>query len=50
MARTKKYFRNGKEVKLNTNEVMNDYEFYLKMYIEDQEMDFGDSLSDLKAS
>jgi hypothetical protein len=25
---------------LNTNEVMRDYEFYLKMYFEHQKMDF----------
>jgi hypothetical protein len=50
MAQAEKSIRNGKEVKLNTNEVMHDYEFYLKMYIEDQKMDIGDSLSDLKAS
>jgi hypothetical protein len=31
---------NINEVNLNTNEVMRDYEFYLKMYIEEQVMDF----------
>ena len=29
---------------------MRDYEFYLKMYIEDQMMDFEDPRNDLKAS
>jgi hypothetical protein len=28
------------EAALNTNEVMHDYEFYLKMYVEDLKMDF----------
>jgi hypothetical protein len=34
---------NINEVNLNTNEVMRDYEFYLKMYIEDQVMDFEEA-------
>jgi hypothetical protein len=37
-----------KDVILNTNEVMRDYEFYLKMFIEDQIMDFENP--DKKAS
>ncbi len=28
------------ETSLNTNEVMNDYEFYLKMFVEGMKMDF----------
>ena len=50
MACPEKPTRKGKEIKLNTNEVMHDYEFYLKIYIEDQKMDFEDPLNDLIAS
>lgn len=38
------------EIRLNTNEVMHDYEFYLKMYLGDQKMDFEDTASDPRAS
>ena len=50
MTDPEKPIRNSKKIKLNTNEVMRDYEFYLKMYIEDQMMDFEDPRNDLKAS
>jgi hypothetical protein len=50
MADTKDSKEKKKEFALNTNEVMNDYEFYLKMYIGDHKMDFEPPHTDLKAS
>lgn len=47
MADTKTHDKINDEVSLNTNEVMHDYEFYLKMYLEDQKMDFESGNNDL---
>jgi len=39
-------FEQSEEVSLNTNEVMPDYQFYLKMYEAHQQMDFERPISD----
>jgi hypothetical protein len=37
----------SKDATLNTNEVMHDYEFYLKMYTGDHKMDFESPETDI---
>ncbi len=39
-------FETSDEVALNTNEVIPDYIFYLKMYASHQKMDFESSITD----
>jgi hypothetical protein len=39
-------FEERLEVSLNTNEVMPDYQFYLKMYAAHQKMDFESPVTD----
>jgi hypothetical protein len=43
MKKPEKDITKKKDIILNTNEVMRDYEFYLKMFIEDQTMDFDNA-------
>jgi len=39
-------FEKREETALNTNEVIPDYQFYLKMYAAHQKMDFESSMTD----
>jgi hypothetical protein len=46
MTYTEEIFEAGEEMALNTNEVIPDYIFYLKMYAAHQKMDFESPITD----